>query len=210
MTSFTTRLGGYLKQLVGEVVGSPALHEKGKREVVGAADAEPAQSDRLSDADAARVGSPPLRTDARPAMTSGRHASTAGGIHADFERGLDLPPSRKEKIMPVYTQLLPEIEPGSGPYVKVSSQDNVLYVAISEGDPFKHAKEVVIRMAEGLTAKPERAAVPAGADARDERRSAETPSDLEDELEIGLEDSFPASDPPAAVTRSTLPKKHTQ
>ena len=79
MTSFTTRLGGYLKQLVGEVVGSPALHEKGKREVVGAADAEPAQSDRLSDADAARVGSPPLRTDARPAMTSGRHIQR---IHA--------------------------------------------------------------------------------------------------------------------------------
>ena len=85
-------------------------------------------------------------------------------------------------------------------------------MAISEGDPFKHAKEGRHQgWPKGLTAEnPKGQPSLAGADARDERRSAETPSDLEDELEIGLEDSFPAADPPAAVTRSTLPKKHTQ
>ncbi|KGF67384.1 hypothetical protein LL06_22500 [Hoeflea sp. BAL378] len=106
--------------------------------------------------------------------------------------------------------MLPEIEPGSGPYVKVSSDDAVMYVPITEGDPFEHAREAVLKMAEELTAKPERATAPAGADARDSRNNthgSDTPDDLEDELEIGLEDSFPASDPPAATTSEIRPHK---
>lgn len=105
MNSSITRLEGYLKQLIGEVVGSQALHDEGKYESLGAPESEPASA-------------------------------------------------------AVYAQLLPEIGPGGGPYVKVSSEDTVVYVAISEGAPFDHARDVLIKMAENLTSKPEETRAP--------------------------------------------------
>tara|TARA_R110002020_G_scaffold25060_5_gene81593 strand:+ start:7617 stop:8258 length:642 start_codon:yes stop_codon:yes gene_type:complete len=211
MTSFTTQLGGYFKQFVGEVVGNPALHEKGKREVVGAPESETVETSPLSDADAALLGTPPPGGSASPPPAASRRQTTAEAFGADFDRGSGQDAPRKEKPMTVYTQLLPEIESGSGPYVKVSSDDAVLYVPITEGDPFEHAREAVLKMAEHLTAKPEKAPNTTVSNAGDDRGNAhspDNPDDLEDELEIGLEDSFPASDPPAATTSEIRPKTH--
>ena len=199
MTSLKMRFSGYLKQLVGEVTGSQALHEKGKREVLGTLESEPAGAVTPFEADGQRDGA--------------RSGSTAPLLDPGNKAGSSSGPLQKEKLKTVYTQLLPDIEAGAGPYVKVSSEDEVLYVPLSEGDPFDHAKNAIIKLSENLTARSQRVTAPTEAELRQEQRrprDANEIDDPDDRLQIGLEDSFPASDPPAAAARSTLPKTRDQ
>lgn len=115
--------------------------------------------------------------------------------------------------MSVYTQLLPELDETEGPFVKVTADGHALYVKTASGgrtaDPQAHARQLILKIAEELTAKPERTTADAEAEERQylsSRNPAAGESDLDQELEVGLEDSFPASDPPAAAARTVLPK----
>lgn len=115
--------------------------------------------------------------------------------------------------MSVHTELLPELDDTEGPFVKVTTDGHALYVKTLGGrrtaDPLANARELILGIAEELTATPEMSTVGAEVVGRQYLRSRKPASgagDLDDQLEIGLKDSFPASDPPAAATRTTLPK----
>lgn len=204
MTSIKQRFGGYLKQFVGEVTGSQTLHEKGKSDVLGAASHETEIAEfRPGTGRARHAGEAVGSTGAIPTPAPGNQSAAV-----DRDSASRLPGNGKE--MQIYTQMLPEIEPGHGPYVKVSSGDTVVYVAALGGDTFGQAKNAIVRLADNLKAKPDKANTPIAAQSNDQHhndRDTNRVDDIEDQLEIGLEDSFPASDPPAAVAKTSLPKK---
>ncbi|MDF1609382.1 hypothetical protein PZ897_14450 [Hoeflea sp. YIM 152468] len=203
MTSIKHRIGGYLKQIVGEVVGSQPLHDSGKREVLGLPEHTPADETTTSAAHPAAQAGEPLNPD----PVAPKPAAGAGPSRALPEHGHQ----QKQRKVSVFTQMLPKIEQGDGALVKVASEDEVVYVAIRPGGTIQDARDIVVRMADRLTAEPEKAPVPDDAETADGGRStapADEHDDLADQLEIGLLDSFPASDPPAAATSTVLPKTY--
>lgn len=98
-----------------------------------------------------------------------------------------------------------------GPIVEITTEDNMtlsvrlpLAPALAEADPVDRALASIVALAD--SANSERRArkdAPTSASARD-RKDAEA---LEGQLEEGLEDTFPASDPVSTVITSTLPKR---
>ena len=202
MTSVKHWISGYLKQFVGEILGSQRLHEEGKGEVRDLPEAENAE---LIAASAAEPRAQTGQT-VNPDPASPKSAPPSG--QTDFHEHVHQP---KERNVSVYTQKVPEIERGHGALVKIVSEGDVVYVAICPGATIEDAKSIVVRMAKHLTVVQEKASVSgdaATADARLGHPHAEESEDLDDQLEIGLFDSFPASDPPAAATSTMLPKKH--
>lgn len=200
MTSIRHRIGGYLKQIVGEVVGSQSLHETGKREILGLPE------DGRTEAIVASVSDQSLETGSPVYPVSSAPVADAQPSSCRS----DHPHQQKERKMSVYTQMLPKIEQDHEAFVKVASENHVLYVPISNGATFQDARAAVIEMAKRLTAEPEKATAPSDAESGSEEPGgrAETNEDLDDQLDIGLADSFPASDPPAAAASTVLPKRH--
>lgn len=202
MTSTKQLIGGYLKQMVGEVVGSQSLHETGKREVLGVPEDKPAKATTISAPDPSAKRDKP--TDPGPIGPKFSAGARPAGSVSDQGR------QKEDKDVRVFTQMLPEIEQPHGAFVKVEAEDDVLYVPIPIGATFQDAKDVVVKMATRLNAELEKSKVRADIAPRGGKRGAADAEDYQDldQLEIGLLDSFPASDPPAASISTVLPKKY--
>ncbi len=98
-----------------------------------------------------------------------------------------------------------------GPIVEFTSADHMTLVvnlplsaAEAESDPIDRALSALSALA--VAAEEERALRNRDKGAPS-ARSAQNAEELEDQLNKGLEDSFPASDPVATVVTSTLPKR---
>ena len=98
-----------------------------------------------------------------------------------------------------------------GPVVEITTDDHMTLVvnlplsaSEEQSDPINRALDALATL--GLAAGEER-------DQRTNKggaasaRSAQNTEELEDQLNKGLEDSFPASDPVATVVTSTIPKR---
>lgn len=97
-----------------------------------------------------------------------------------------------------------------GPVVELTTDNHItltvnlpLSAAEAETDPIERALHALSALASA--ADDERAS--RGRDGKSSARSAQDQDELEDQLNKGLEDSFPASDPVATVVTSTLPKR---
>lgn len=99
-----------------------------------------------------------------------------------------------------------------GPIVEFTTDDHMtltvnlpLSASEAETDPINRALNALSALSSAADA--ERANRSEGG--KSSARSAQDHAELEDQLNNGLEDSFPASDPVATVVTSTLPKRAT-
>lgn len=97
-----------------------------------------------------------------------------------------------------------------GPVVEFTTDNHMtlivnlpLSASEAEEEPINRALSALSALAEAADA--ERAE--RSRDGKSSARSAQDHQELEDQLNKGLEDSFPASDPVATVVTSTLPKR---
>ncbi len=98
-----------------------------------------------------------------------------------------------------------------GPIVEITTDDHITLVvnlplapSQAESDPIDRALGALSDLS---SAAGDERARRAGNDAKASARSAQDRAELDDQLNAGLEDSFPASDPVATVVTSTLPKR---
>lgn len=100
-----------------------------------------------------------------------------------------------------------------GPVVEFTTDNHMtlivnlpLSASEAEEEPINRALSALSALAEAAdAADAERA--DRSRDGKSSARSAQDHQELEDQLNKGLEDSFPASDPVATVVTSTLPKR---
>ncbi|MET3615041.1 hypothetical protein ABID16_003384 [Rhizobium aquaticum] len=98
-----------------------------------------------------------------------------------------------------------------GPVVEITTDDHITLVvnlplSASEehNDPINRALSALVALGLAASAEHDHRTNKGGAASA---RSAQNAEELEDQLNKGLEDSFPASDPVATVVTSTLPKR---
>ncbi|HWU64063.1 MAG TPA: hypothetical protein VN112_18765 [Ensifer sp.] len=97
-----------------------------------------------------------------------------------------------------------------GPVVELTTDDHMtlivnlpLSASEAEADPINRALSALSALAGAAEAERANRSREGASSAR----SAQNRDELEDQLNKGLEDSFPASDPVATVVTSTLPKR---
>ena len=147
MTSIKDQVSGYFKQVVGEVVGSQQLHESGKREVLGLPEEAPAEAITTSAAHSAAQPGEPVA--AGPVVPKSTASATPMMALPDPEH------RQNQSEATVHIHMLSKVDEGHGVFVKMASDDDVVYVAVPHGTTIQDARNVVSRMAKRLTAEPE-------------------------------------------------------
>ncbi|MCD2173563.1 hypothetical protein [Rhizobium sp. C4] len=101
-----------------------------------------------------------------------------------------------------------------GPVVEFTTDDHMtlivnmpLSASEAEVDPINRALSALTALSGSAEAERASRGLDGGASSA---RTAQNLAELEDQLNQGLEDSFPASDPVATIVTSTLPKRGTE